>query len=60
MNAIKLESSEKFKGNIETLRQKFEEFVTMHQNETNYSNTEGSLTWIIRGSIDFFNKLLFS
>lgn len=57
MDAIGLRTQKKFTEDIEILKDNFEEFINVHQNTTNYANTEGAIVWIIRGCIDYFFEL---
>lgn len=41
----------------EELKEKFESIVDSRMNELHFANTEGTLTWIVRGSIDYFSSL---
>ena len=46
-----------FYGTVKELKKKFEEKIEVYQTPTTYSNAEASLLWIIRGSIEYFDKL---
>lgn len=47
----------KFSGTAKELKEKFKEKVDIYQTPTTFSNTEAPLLWIIRGSIEYFDKL---
>ncbi|OTN89095.1 hypothetical protein A5819_001587 [Enterococcus sp. 7E2_DIV0204] len=57
MNNIILHSSKQFSFTSKELKGKLEKKRERHQTATTYSNTEASLLWIIRGGIDYFDKL---
>lgn len=57
MENIKLDSSKKFSGTAKELKEKFEKKIEIYHTSTAYSNTEASLLWIIRGGIEYFDKL---
>lgn len=57
MNSIKLLSSNEFSGTSKELQDKLNEKIERCQNLTTYANTEASLVWIIRGSIEYFYNL---
>lgn len=57
MNNIKLVSQSQFYSTPEELKEKLEEKINIYHSETTYSNSEASLSWIIRGCIDYFDKL---
>lgn len=57
MHDIKLVSHQQFTGTSEELKNKLEEKALMYHSATTYANSEAALLWIIRGCIDYFDKL---
>lgn len=57
METIIVKASTEFNITAEELKNKFSEYQENHQNETTYHNSEASPAWIIRGCIDYFDKL---
>ncbi|PEM83673.1 hypothetical protein CN639_21495 [Bacillus toyonensis] len=57
METIIVKASTEFNTTAEELKDKFSEYQENHQNETTYHNSEASPAWIIRGCIDYFDKL---
>lgn len=57
MNDLKIKAPRLFSSTAEMLKDKFEKRILEQQSPTTYSNTESSLCWIIRGCIDYFDKL---
>ena len=57
MRRLTLESVREFTGTSEELMTIFDNIIESNQNPTTFFNTEGALTWIIRGSIEYFDKL---
>lgn len=54
---MKLISSNQFSATSKVLKDRLEEKIKGHQTPTTYANTEASLSWIIRGGIDYFDSL---
>ncbi|MFS1133373.1 hypothetical protein [Enterococcus hirae] len=57
MNDLKIEAPKVFCSTAEILKENFRKSFLKQQSPTTYSNTEASLYWIIRGCIDYFDRL---
>lgn len=57
MDRIKVCSNKKFLNTAENLEKKLNQNMEKYQNEMSFDNTEASLVWIVRGCIDYFDKL---
>lgn len=57
MESIKLTTDYVFEGNVSDLIKDFDEIVQSHPGEFKFSNTEAALSWIVRGGLDYFDKL---
>jgi len=57
VDSIRVVSDEKFLSTAENLKKKLEQNIEKYQNEITFNNTEASLVWIIRGCIEYFDKL---
>lgn len=57
MEPICLTTNQQFTSTVEQLKNDFDEIVQVRMEEDHFANTEGSLTWIIRGGIDYFWNL---
>ena len=57
MEPIKLTTDYVFEGNVSDLIKDFDEIVQSHPGEFKFSNTEAALSWIVRGGLDYFDKL---
>lgn len=57
MEPICLTTSQQFTNTVEQLKKDLNFIVKERMEEVHFANTEGSLTWIIRGCIDYFANL---
>ncbi|WP_159633210.1 hypothetical protein [Erysipelothrix anatis] len=57
MMSIRLMSEYVFDGEIGELISDFDEIVQSHPREFEFQNTEAALTWVVRGALDYFDKL---
>jgi len=57
MNVIPVSTMKECTITSEKLKDKLENCIQKYQNEMTFHNTEASLSWIIRGCIDYFDKL---
>lgn len=54
---ITFKAQNKFTGTADDLKEQLEKKIEFHKNESTFSNSEASFLWIIRGCIDYFDKL---
>lgn len=57
MEKILLKASFNFGGNIDVLKEKLDKKIGESDGEVLFVNSEASALWIIRGCIDYFDKL---
>ncbi len=57
MDNIGLSSDKIISRTVEELKELFEEIVQKYEGVTTYSNSLAPSTWIVRGAIDYFDKL---
>lgn len=57
MEPICLTTNQQFTSTVEQLKKDLDKIVQGRMEEDHFANTEGSLTWIIRGGIDYFGNL---
>lgn len=57
MESIELTTEFVFDGNITELRKDFNKIIESHPREHRFVNTEAALSWIVRGCLDYFDKL---
>lgn len=57
MKSIELTSELIFDGDVSELKKEFNQTIESYPVECKFVNTEAALTWIVRGGIDYFDKL---
>lgn len=57
MESIELTTEFVFDDNVSDLVKDFDEIVQSHPGEFKFSNTEAALSWILRGGLNYFDKL---